>query len=190
MKKILVTLNILILLNSCNSSNKQKQIDDKFKSCYNSTIIELIEKDIFNPIEKSPINKDINELYEKFLVQKKVLKSIEKASYIELFTKLSNNEIKKGYSNQFSAELDFNPEGFFPSWANLICHDKLLREKYLTESHWQYKFAVEIDKYRATGKVTTLVNAINLIPENEFNKIYYRHELINYFYNMNVKNKN
>lgn len=182
MKKILLALIITFFFTKCESNNRRKKLNENFQKCYESNIQKLLEKDIWITKDKLSAGERIYNLYEEYLLRKGLLKSVEKESYVYLLRKA-----KKGISNDFSKEIEFNTEGFFPGWTILNCQDELYRKEILKEDDWQFKLAKEIAEYQANGNIENLKNAINIIPENEFTKIYYRNEIINLIYNMNLK---
>lgn len=163
-------------------SDRQKRLSSAFEKCYQSNVKTLLKKDIWVPKEKRSNGKKMNELYEQFLIEKNLLDSIDKESYTAL---LGNT--KKGISNEFSDKMGFNTEGFFPSWTVLRCHDELYRNHTLSDSDWQFKFATQISSFQASGALKHLKNAIEIIPDKEFSKMHYRHDLLNLIYILNYK---
>jgi hypothetical protein len=182
-KKIFTTIIALITIISCSKNNQQELIDKNFEECYNSEINQLIKEYSFDK-KNETVEREIYNHYENFLIKESVLKKIDKLSYIEFLEKIENGEIKKGYSDKFSRELNFDSDPYFSYWAVLSCHDKFYRqEKLINEKSWQYKIGVEISKYQASGEISNLINAVKIIPEDKFDKIYYRDVIIVNIYN-------
>ena len=180
--------NSLLILFLCftqfsyGQNDRQKTLSTAFEKCYQGNIKTLVKNNIWRPKENIFDGERMNELYEKFLMEKEMLASIDKESYITL---LGNT--RKGISNEFSEKMRFNTEGFFPSWTILRCHDELYRSNTLLESDWQFKYAVLIARFQAEGELDHLKNAIEMIPDSDFKKIYYRHDVLNLVYALNYK---
>ena len=181
MKKINPIIIIVFLLFNCSKKENDK-LSDKFNNCFEHKLKELSLNDIWIPKGKTFTGLEIYERYEKYLVKKKLLRSIEKRSYVELI-----NNINPGISNEFSKKMEFNTIGFFPSWMVLSCLDELNRKNEILKTNWQFEYAKLIASYQADGNYEHLKNAISLIPNSEFNKSFYRYEVLNIIYILNYK---
>lgn len=145
---------------------------------------ELILNDIWIPKDKTVSVFEVYQRYEMYLCEKNSLNSIEKKIYVELL-----NNINPGINEEFSRKMKFNTDHLFPGWMVLGCLDELYRENEIMETNWQIKYAKLLSRYQGDGNKQHLKNAINLIPNSEFIKSYYRYDILNIIYNLNNKIK-
>ncbi|MDV7187968.1 hypothetical protein R3X25_11805 [Lutibacter sp. TH_r2] len=184
MKKIFTTIITLITIISCSKKNQQELIDKRFEECYNSEMNQLVQEFSFDK-KNELIERKIYNHFENFLIKESMLDKIDKSSYINLLERIEKGDIKKGNSNKFSEELNFETDFYFSPFTILSCHEKLYRiEKLIDEKSWQYQTALEINHYQASGEINDLIKAVKTIPKDKFDKIYYRDLIIVYIYNI------
>jgi hypothetical protein len=182
LKKLLPIL-ISLLFASCgsNKTTVNNIADEKFKICsdikYNRLITEL------GPTEGKQIYKEnIHSLFENLLLQENYLTEISKSGYSSLLRSVERNEVKYELIEKFKTELEFDPYLLFPTNSFLSCYGYLFEQLNILnkedKTNWQYKFGLAYNKFEAFGNLDTnsqyLLDALNKIPDKEFEKIIYR----------------
>ncbi|MCC8358909.1 hypothetical protein [Salinimicrobium sediminilitoris] len=182
MKKLLYIIS-LVLISSCGSkkSTSNSVADEKFKLCSEIKYNRLVTD--YGPIEGKPIYKqNIHSLFENLLLREKYLNEVSKTGYRDLLKKVSQNKIEGDILGKFKEDLEFDPYMLFPTNSFLSCYGYLFEQLNILDesdhSIWQYKFALAYNKFEAYGNLKSdsnyLLDALNKIPEKEFEKIMYR----------------
>lgn len=182
LKKLLL-ISSLILSASCGSNKEIDNTiaDEKFKICtdikYNRLITDL------GPVNGRQIYKEnIHSLFENLLLRENYLSEISKNGYINLLKSVERNEIKPELLEKFTSELEFDPYLLFPTNSFLSCYGYLFEQLNIFDKAnkeiWQYKFGLAYNKFEAYGSLNMnseyLIDALNEIPDKEFEKIIYR----------------
>ena len=187
LKKLLQIIT-LTLITSCGSTKNTNDIiaDKKFELCseikYNRLVTEV------GPIEGKLIYKqNIHSLLENYLIQEKYLTEISKSGYAELLKKVNRKETKPEFFENLKLDLGFDPYLLFPINSHLSCYGYLFEQlKILDKSSWQFEFGLAYNKFEAYGDLKTdseyLIDALNNIPEDKFQKITYRKLFLDLIY--------
>lgn len=187
MKKLLQII-ILIVTTSCGSTKNTTDLnfDEKFELCSEIKYNLLIDE--FGPIDEKLIyKKNIHSLLENSLIEEKFLNEISKAGYVELLKKAGRNEINPEFFDKLKTDIGFDPYFLFPMNSHLSCYGYLFEQlKIFDKSSWQFKFCLAYNKFEAYGELNTdneyLIEALNKIPEDKFQKILYRKLFLDLIY--------
>jgi len=186
--KKLLQIIILTLITACGSTKNTTDLiaDEKFELCseikYNRLITEV------GPSKGKLIYKqNIHSLLENSFIQEKYLTEISKDGYAELLKKVSRNEIKPEFFEKLKSDLEFDPDLLFPINSHLSCYGFLFEQlNILYKTSWQYDFCLAFNKYEAYGNLKTdseyLIDVLNKIPEDKFQKIMYRKLFLDLIY--------
>ena len=181
--KRLLQISILLLFASCGSliNTTNSIADEKFKLCSDIKYNKLVTE--FEPVQgKLMYKKNIHALFENLLLRENYLKEISKSGYVDLLNKVEQKKIKPELLDKFLDELEFDPYSLFPASSYLSCYEYLFEQLKILDKNditsWQYKFVNTYNKFETSGDLGVnnnyIINALNQIPEKEFNKIMYR----------------
>ncbi len=127
-----------------------------------------------NKIEQEQ-GENIHQLFEKHLIENKLLTGRKKADYNQLIININDKNITDLKTTEFknSLEIKWADEGMRLSIRS--CFDRFYRvEKLFSENDWKYKYVVKFNEFERTGDWKDLSIALDEIPENKFGKLVYR----------------
>ena len=186
--KKLLQIIILTLITACGSFKNTTDLiaDEKFELCSEIKYNRLVN-DIEPNYGKLIYKQNIHSLLENALIQEKYLTKISKNAYAELLKKANRKEIKPEFFEKLKSDLGFDPYLLFPINSHLSCYGYLFEQlKILDKSSWQFEFGLAYNKFEAYGDLKTdseyLIDALNKIPEDKFQKIMYRKLFLDLIY--------
>lgn len=179
-----ITLIILILISSCNSSRIKSDLmfEQKFKHCADEVYNKLADRSY--PIDTLLFQKaNVHHLFENQLILDGYLEEISREGYSDLLDK----NISAEFFKKFEKEIGFEPSLLFPVNSFINCYGTLNhRIELFDKNSWQFKFVFAFNQYEAYGmmelKSEYLKAVLMEIPEKKFKNIIYRKVFLDLIY--------
>ena len=185
-KKLILIIISIFTLNCSNGQTSDSLIDKKFEDCFKEQQEKLLKEYSFDKANE-PKERDIYNLFERFLIEEKLLNGFSKTDYKELLAKIQSMEMETKPIKKFATKLGFDPHPYFWTITSLKCHAQIINElKLIDDNDWRYKVALEYNYHEASDKIKTdnkyLINGLKLIPKEKFKKMYYKQMFLNEIY--------